>query len=195
MTFAATTPDRSIATDPATLIGIANLAKMAFDGIDLDPLRRRLIARIFQDHGDSAALMDLSAVTQLHGRRDDGLRLQTLALERSCLYRRRPAGGAADGIRLLAFMAPGDFMANAPLEFLLDGSDVTLDLFFVVPGSPPPAVVPEHDLAIVAVGESDANQEVLRDVARLVGSWPRPVLNAPDRIGHLSRDAAHALLG
>jgi glutathione synthase/RimK-type ligase-like ATP-grasp enzyme len=92
-------------------------------------------------------------------------------------------------------MAPGDFMANAPLEFLLEGSNVTLDLLYVVPGQGQPTVIPEHDLAIVAVGESDDNRPVLREVAALIRSWPRPVLNAPGRIDRLSRDAACALLG
>ena len=32
-------------------------------------------------------------------------------------------------------------MANTPLEFLLEGSDVALDLLYVVPGRPFPAAV------------------------------------------------------
>jgi glutathione synthase/RimK-type ligase-like ATP-grasp enzyme len=85
-------------------------------------------------------------------------------------------------------------MANAPLEFLLEGSNITLDLLYIVPGAPPPAVIPEHDLAIVAVGESDDNRAVLREVDSLIRGWKRPVLNPPLRIAELSRDAACSLL-
>jgi len=194
MTLAATVINRTTHDDPTSLIGIAALAKMAFDRIDLEPLRQLLIDRIFKNPHDTAALMDLSAIKQLSGLRADGLRLQAQALAENRIYRRPSATAAADALRLLAFMAPGDFMANAPLEFLLEGSNVTLDLFYIVPGQGRPAVIPQHDLAIVAVGESDDNRPVLRDVAALIRSWPRPVLNAPGRIDRLSRDAASALL-
>jgi glutathione synthase/RimK-type ligase-like ATP-grasp enzyme len=194
MTLAATVINRTTHDDPTSLIGIAALAKMAFDRIDLEPLRQLLIDRIFKNPRDTAALMDLSAIKQLSGLRADGLRLQAQALAENRIYRRPSATAAADALGLLAFMAPGDFMANAPLEFLLEGSNVTLDLFYVMPGERRPAIIPEHDLAIVAVGESDDNRQVLQDVAALIRSWPRPVLNAPGRIDRLSRDAASALL-
>jgi hypothetical protein len=194
MTFADTVADRTRALDPAPLIGMAALAKMAFDCIDLGPVQQSLIDRVQRDAGDAAALMDLSSVQLLSGRRADGLHLQAQALQQNRLYRRRPASADGAAIRLLAFVAPGDFMANAPLEFLLEGSNVTLDLLYVVPGAPPPMVIPEHDLAIVAVGESDDNRAVLREVALLIRDWRRPVLNAPAGIAELSRDAACALL-
>jgi glutathione synthase/RimK-type ligase-like ATP-grasp enzyme len=194
MTFATTAGTRTHVTDPVALIGVAALAKMAFDCVDLSPLQQSLTDRFLHDAGDTAALMDLSAIKQLYGARADGLQLQAQALQQNRLYRRRPATAKSDAIRLLAFVAPGDFMANAPLEFLLDGSNITLDLLYVVPGALPPAVIPEHDLAIVAVGESDDNRAVLREVASLIRDWKRPVLNVPSRIAELSRDAACSLL-
>src|SRR5216683_2967581 len=162
--IAASREGASIYPPQVSLIGVAGLAKMAFDCVDMAPLQQSLIDRVLRDSGDSAALMDLAAIKQLSGGRADGLRLQAHALDQNRLYR-RPAAAGAGAIRLLAFMAPGDFMANAPLEFLLDGSNVSLDMLYVVPGAAPPELIPEHDLAIVAVGESDANRAVLREVA------------------------------
>jgi glutathione synthase/RimK-type ligase-like ATP-grasp enzyme len=195
MTMAATVRTQAGGCDPASLMGVARLAKMAFDGTDMNPLRQDLVERIVRDPGDAAALMDLAAINILFGFRAEGLRLQAAALLQNRLYRRPPAIGDAAAIRLLAFMAPGDFMANAPLEFLLEGSNIGLDMLYVEPGAALPAIIPEHDLAIVAVGESDTNRAVLREVASLVSSWPRPVLNVPERIAALSRDAARARLG
>ena len=40
----------------------------------------------------------------------------------------------------------------------------------------------------------DENQPVLREIATLVTSWPRPVLNAPNRIARLTRDGTWDLL-
>jgi hypothetical protein len=194
MTLATPAGTRTHVADPVPLIGVAALAKMAFDCVDLSPLQQSLTDRFLHDAGDTAALMDLSAIKQLYGARADGLQLQAQALQQNRLYRRRPATAKSDALRLLAFVAPGDFMANAPLEFLLDGSNITLDLLYVVPGAPPPTAIPEHDLAIVAVGESDDNRAVLREVASLIRDWKRPVLNEPSRIAELSRDAACSLL-
>ncbi|HYL81270.1 MAG TPA: hypothetical protein VEU07_10690, partial [Candidatus Acidoferrum sp.] len=117
---------------------------------------------------------------------------EALALQR--VYPQPMPGAEVPRMRLLAFVAPGDLMANTPLEFLLEGSDVALDLLYVVPGRPLPSPLPEHDLAFVAVGESDENRPVLEELARLLPGWPRPVLNSPDRIVRLSREGTGTLL-
>jgi glutathione synthase/RimK-type ligase-like ATP-grasp enzyme len=134
--------------------------------------------------------MDLSMIALLGGQRDHARLLQARALAGERLYR-RPATAA--GLRLLAFMAPGDFMSNTPVEFLLDGMDVRLDMLFVRPGEPP-AAVPDHDAALVAVGESRDNQPLLAELGSLLREWPRPVLNPPGRIARLSRDGVSTIL-
>ena len=89
---------------------------------------------------DAAALLDLSTIAQLQGRPQDRRALQAAALKLQRVYRRPAAVGAERPLRLLAFMAPGDFMANTPLEFMLEGSSIVLDMMYVVPGaSLPPA--------------------------------------------------------
>jgi glutathione synthase/RimK-type ligase-like ATP-grasp enzyme len=47
----------------------------------------------------------------------------------------------------------------------------------------------------VAIGESDENKPLLKELANVVPEWPRPVLNAPAKIANLSRDIACQLLG
>ena len=90
-------------------------------------------------------------------------------------------------------MAPGDFMANTPLEFMLEGSSIVLDMMYVVPGAALPEP-PEHDVALVAIDELDETAPVLREIAALVKSWPRPVINAPDRIARLTRAGTWEIL-
>jgi glutathione synthase/RimK-type ligase-like ATP-grasp enzyme len=175
-----------------TTIGLASLARMAFAGVDLNPLGRQLIERANANPQDAGTLMDLSMLLQLAGDRANGIAVQAQALQLQRLYRQPPAAPARDGIRLLALVVPGDFMANTPLEFLLDGSDVTLDKLYLGPG--PNQEIPDHDLAIVAIGESDENRPALRQLEQLLRLWPRPVLNRPDRIARLSRDNAPSLL-
>jgi hypothetical protein len=180
--------------EPAVPIGLASLASSAFVGTDLAPIGSRLTERVMTDPQDAAALMDLSTIMQLLGHRDAGMAWQAQALAVQRTYRRPPAIVAADGIRLLAFLAPGDFTANTPLEFLLESSDVTLDMHYVVPGSPSAQPISDHDIAFVAVGAADANGAVLRVIEDVARSWPRPVLNRPERIAALSQDGAVALL-
>jgi glutathione synthase/RimK-type ligase-like ATP-grasp enzyme len=167
---------------------------MAFDGADLTPVWNSLVDRVNNDPHDAAALIDLSTIAHIAGRPGDRIALQNGALELQRVYRQPPTICAPDGIRLLAFMVPGNFLANTPLEFLLGGSNVTLDMVYVLPGKPLPQPLPDHDVALVAITELDENQVALRKIAALVASWPRPVVNAPDRIARLTRDGAWALL-
>ena len=177
----------------ATPIGLAALCKMAFDGFDLAPVWNRLVHRVQTQPNDAAALLDLSTIAQLQGRPQDRRELQAAALKLQRIYRRPASVGAERPLKLLAFMAPGDFMANTPLEFMLDGSSIALDMMYVVPGAPLPAPT-EHDVALVAIDESDETAPVLREIERLVKFWPRPVVNAPDRIAQLTRAGTWALL-
>jgi hypothetical protein len=173
-------------------IGLARLAKLAFDGHDLAPLAEELSARALAVPPDPAALMDLSTIAQLAGRRDDRLALQMSALSLQRLYRQPTTG--TNALRLLAFMAPGDFLANTPLEFMLHEANVALDMLYVVPGWPLPDPLPAHDVAIVAATELEQNRAVLDHIARLIPTWPRPVVNLPERIARLTRDGAWSLL-
>jgi len=177
----------------APFLGLAPMARMAFAGADLGPLKARLLARLAQNENDANALMDLSIVLQLMGQRELGLSTQGLALDLEQRYRVR---GSADGsgIRLLAILVPGDLTENNALEFLVEGSDITLDMLYVAPDIPFPDNLPDHDLAMVAVCETDRNRPLLQHIETLVRSWPRPVLCTPDRIARSSRDGACRLL-
>jgi hypothetical protein len=178
---------------PATPIGLPTLCKMAFDGLDLAPVWNKLVHRVNAQPGDAAALLDLSTIAQLQGRPQDRVALQAAALKLQQIYRRPAAIAAPRPLRLLAFMAPGDFMANTPLEFMLEGSSIVLDMMYVVPGTKLPEP-PEHDVVLVAIDESDATAPVLREISKFAKSWPRPVINAPERIARLTRAGTWELL-
>ena len=175
------------------LIGLARLARLAFAGRDLGPWRVRLLNRLSRNENDANALLDLSTVIQLMGQRDLGLSLQGLALDIQPLYHLRAAARGA-GIRLLAILSPGDLAENNILEFLIEASDISLDMLYVSPDMPFPAALPDHDLVMVAVCESDRNRPLLQHLETLLKTWPRPVVCAPHRIARLSRDGACGLL-
>lgn len=173
------------------LMGLAAVMRIAFRREDLAPLADALIAR-GQDPEDGEALMDLATVLHVAGNSDLALAVQAQALKINTLYR-LPASGDAPGIRVLAFMAPGDLSANMPVEALLEGSDVELLMLYLPPGSPMPESVPDHDVAMVMMSQSEANIPMLLGLEALAPHWPRPLVNRPNRILLLSRDGAAGL--
>jgi hypothetical protein len=175
------------------LMGLARLMAMAYAGVDLVPVGMKLIERVTANPNDADALMDLSTVMQLDFAPDVALGLQAQALAMRRIYHLPAACGRAS-IRLLALMAPGELMANAPLEFLVENSDISLDMLYISPDLPLPESLPAHDLVFVAVNQSEANRPILERIESLIKAWPRPVLNAPDQIASLARDRACALL-
>jgi hypothetical protein len=188
---------RDIASEdhqPPALIGLAALAKMAFRGADLGPIAQSLIDRHRRNSADAAALMDLSLIELFRGREQSRAELQTEALKLQRIYRHGRAFAASSPLRVLAFAAPGDLMANTPIEFLLENEDIVLDVLYVVPGYPLPAIIPSHDVAFVLAAEGERNVATLDLLAERLKTWPRPVLNEPVRISRLTRDGAFALL-
>ena len=177
------------------LIGLAKLMRMAYSGIDLAPLGAQLIGRAGADPDTASAntMMDLSIVLQFRGERELALSAQAQALQIQQIYS-PPTASRRVAIRLLAIMAPGDLMANTPLEFLLEDSDVALDILYLGQGLPLPHSLPDHDVLFIAIAESDQNLPLLAEIESAIKSWPRPVLNRPDRIALMSRNAACALL-
>ena len=176
-------------TPPAPTGGLADYARLVFEGGDTQPVWDALMARAAATPPDPGAMLDLSTLLQLVGQREQGLALQADALARQRHFRRTL--GTGEGPRLLALVAAGDLMASTPVEFLLGGWNGALDLLFLAPGDPPLAAIPEHDLAILAVGESDANAPILRSLAGVVERWPAPMLNAsPAGVAALGRDRA-----
>jgi hypothetical protein len=181
-------PERA-ADEPALTGGLVDFARLMFSGGDLQPTWDELMARATQGAGDAGAMLDLSTLLQLTGQRELGLALQADALARQRHYRRIIGTGV--GPRLLALVAAGDMMASTPVEFLLAGWNGELDLIFLAPGDAPLTDPPAHDLAILAIGESDANAPILAALREVVGHWPRPMLNAsPEAIVALGRDRA-----
>lgn len=169
----------------ADRIGLAPLTKLAFDGIDLQPLRRELTAKASNDPAGAGVQMDLSVLVQLMGDQPGGLALQAEALRRQRLFR-TPC--KAPRLRLLALAGETDIGGNTPIEFLLEGSDIELTTLYVVPGLD--HELPPHDAAIVVA--CDYPPDTLDEIARLMAG--RPLLNAPARIRDLDRDRLFHIL-
>jgi hypothetical protein len=174
---------------PTALIGLPHLMEMAFRGADLQPLARGLIERAAHGPGDANALMDLSCIMRLTGQGELGQRIQDDALSLSRHYT-LPATGT-ESLRVLTIMTPGTLMDNAPIEFLLQGSQLTLEMVYVDPAQGTlPEKLPDHDVAYIGVSESEQTRTLLACLAQQAGLLPRPTLNDPHRILAVAREHA-----
>jgi hypothetical protein len=180
-------------TQPHALMGLPHLMEQAFRGVNLLPVAQALISRASDNPLDANALMDLACVMHLTGQSELGLRIQQDALALSRHYT-LPAQGK-QRLRVLSIMMPGAPMDNAPFEFLLQGSDITLDMFYVDPShADQPLVLPPHDVACIGVSESENAQPLLARLAAQMAALPRPTLNDPARILAVARAKAWQLL-
>ncbi|MGZ3404561.1 MAG: ATP-grasp domain-containing protein [Phenylobacterium sp.] len=172
---------------PVRSLGTAALARLVFEGAGLQEAWDGLIARVTSSESDYGALLDLSTLVQMTGSRDKGLELQAAAISGQRCYRTRHGAGS---LRVLAFMTAGDLMANTPIDFLLEGSDVELTVYYVDGALPSPSEAPDHDVAFLAIGQSDDGSKALTALGPApFANWPRPVVNGhPELIAALSRD-------
>ena len=168
-------------------LGMACLGRRVFEGAGLAETWDALMARYTDDPEDAGALLDLSTLVQMRGERERGLELQAMAIGLARGY--RTVHGSGDALKVLAFVTPGDLMANTPLDFLLEGSDVELITWFVDGDLPDASQLPDHDVAFLAIGQSEESEPLLQRLEAALQTWPRPVLNAMGRrIAALTRD-------
>lgn len=188
----ATSTHNNLGVNSPALMGLARLMTLAFHGVELNPLAQKLIERATSNALDGNALMDLSVILQLQGIKDVGLATLDQALQTQRVY--KLPSRRATAIRLLAIMAPGDLMANAPLPFLFEDADIELTMLYVRPGEPMPEELPAHDLITIAVSESQANHELLQQLAQALNVWRSPAFNRPEHIMLTARDRACKLI-
>jgi len=177
----------------ADRIGMAKLAKMAFDGIDLRPQWAELIAKLLNGTADAGEGIDLSLIAQLLGDKEAGLAIQHEVLLSHQLFR-SPCATKNPRLRVLALAAATDMGSNTPIEFLLEESGIELMMLYVIPEAELPSPLPEHDIAIVVASDSEDCRTALRKIDAAAPSWPRPLLNSPRLVSSLDRDKLYRLL-
>jgi hypothetical protein len=177
----------------ADRIGMAKLAKRAFDGEDLRPLWRTLVKKLLDGTADAGEGLDLSLIAQLLGDKQSGLTIQHEVLLSHQLYR-MPCVSSNPRLRVLALAAATDMGSNTPIEFLLEESGIELMVLYVIPERELPVPLPEHDIAIVIASDSEDCRDALRKIDAAAARWPRPLLNPPALVGCLDRDKLYRLL-
>jgi hypothetical protein len=178
--------------ETGSILGLAPLLKLALAGTDLAPLANQWI-ELIRSNRNANTLLDLSIVLELLRNREMGLAIRGDALKITQNFRiSSPTSETA--LKLLVLKVPGDLSANTPIECLLEGTNIAIELLYVGPGLPLPEVPPEHDLLFVAIAESNENRPILKYLDHRLVSWPHPYLNSPREILKLERDSAYSFL-
>jgi hypothetical protein len=152
----------------------------------------KLLSPIHLDMSDANLYMSQFNLFTVMGSYEFALEMQTKALERSLIYRIQ--SNQKPIVRLLALMCPGDANENTPLDYLIENSDIRLDLMYILEDRPLPEVIPDHDVAIIALCASQKTKPLLDKINKFIMHWPRPVLNYPNCIMHCYRDTLYQSL-
>lgn len=161
--------------------GLAPFLRQSIAGEALQPFAAALLAAAERQPDSANIWMNLSLVLQCLNQRDLGLTMQDEALSLRQVFE-LPAGQQPAVCRVLLLMAPGDVAENTPLECLLESSDIDLLYYYLIDGQSEPPLLPEHDVLLVAMGDSPRNRQILAALEPVLQEWPRPVLNLPQFI-------------
>lgn len=174
-------------------IGLAPFLRLSIAADDLRQVAQVLLQLAQQGQYNPSLWMNLATAFLTLGERELGLSIQAQALQTQRSYtlpaRRQPAR-----CRLLVLLGAGDLAENTPIDCLLEDSHVELIYQYVSPIEPLPADLPEHDALLVGLSATADSRPILDALPPLLAGWPKPVINAPQHIPNVEREAASALL-
>jgi len=174
-------------------LGLAPFLRMSIAGIDFLPLAQEMLAKAGDAPNNANLWMNLSTAVLCLGQREVGLAIQAQALEIQRAYHLAASQQPAK-LRVLVLAVPGDLSANAPLDCLLENSDIDLDFHYLSIGVPLAPDIPEHDALFVAISASDESNDTLLGLEQILAQWPKPVINTPAQVLTTERAAASILL-
>jgi hypothetical protein len=172
--------------------GLAALTRPIFQSKNYNLTVDALYERIENNPTDAAALLDLGMLHQLLGMQEQGLFIQQDALKLQQHFTVK--SNTDEPIKLLALMQPGTFQENTPVEFLVENSKIQLEILYILPDSPLPDTVPEHDVMMIGIGYTQISHALLVRMIPWVAAWKKPVINKPEHILKTSREALKSSL-
>jgi hypothetical protein len=153
-----------------------------------------LLHQAAKDSDPGNMFMRMFYILSACGQNALALEMQQKALAYRCIY--RLSSPPAASLRLLAIVGPGNMRDNTPLDFLVEHSDIRLDLLYVSAALPPPAsvAIPCHDIAFIAPSAADKHLPALKMISGMLETWQRPIINHPQKILNCVRETASQLL-
>jgi len=127
-----------------------------------------------------------------YGLDNDALLMQDKALElRQCFRINAPK---EPNLRLLSLVAAGEMTDNTPLDFVVEKTNIQLEVMYVSERQTDILEVPLHDIVFVGLGESLKNNPILDYLDIILKKWPRPVINNPLNVKKCGRVELYNIL-
>ena len=124
-------------------------------------------------------------LAQIRGERLRAIEHQRIALQHQQLFSEI---SPTPKRRVLALMAPGDWQANVPVDFLFNRADTTLHKLYVLNAEQLAAVeLPAYDVIFNAIAESDESARTLELCAQFIAAQGKPFINNPAAILNTNR--------
>ncbi len=182
-----------ISTYSKNFQGLAPFARANLASVNLLPLAQDLLTSATEDNTNATLLMNLSLALQSLGQHDLGIAIQAEALSIKRVYdltaKHQPAK-----LRLLLLCVAGDIAENTPIDCLLEDTDIDIIFYYVSNDGALSSPIPEHDLLMVGICESDENAALLRALTPALSDWQKPIINHSERIVNTGRKVASLLL-
>jgi glutathione synthase/RimK-type ligase-like ATP-grasp enzyme len=171
--------------EPDSHPALAGMGSLCVRLGEFDEARRCYESLLARDPDDVASHQAMYELEQIAGNNEKALLHQRRVLERKTLFSERAPNELR---RLLALMAPGDWQANVPVDFLIDRRTTTLHKLYVLSAeSLVSAPIPAADAVFTAIAESDENRQALGLASELVQHLHLPAINLPDRVLRANR--------
>ncbi len=182
-----------IARSTGEFLGLAPFLRLSIEGGDLRHLAQELLARANLDRDNSFLWMNMATAFFSLPDRPLGLAMQGQGLSGRRQFHLPSSQGRVE-CRVLMLVAPGDLAENIPLDCLLEGAPIELNLAFCTPDAPLPDNLPEHDVLIVGMSDTADTRPTLEQLQHLLAGWERPIVNLPKFIPNVERMAASRIL-
>lgn len=169
---------------PALHQNLAQALYEAGDTAEAITEHRRVLAIDPRNVASNLALYELLQIT---GDRVLALAHQRLALEEQRLFS-HVAPREARSVLLL--LAPGDWQANIPVDFLLDGNTTSVHKLYLIDErylARDAQAIPRYDVMWNAIAESPDAISHLELASRVMASQDKPALNDPRKVVNTSR--------
>jgi hypothetical protein len=155
---------------------------------------QHLLSNLIEQPDLGIKFMEMFMVLQNLGMDDFSLEMQAKALTHRKHFRLLDT--VQPKLRVLALFGPGNMQQNSPLDFVLYKSSFVLDVLYLSEQllKGPELIVPDHDVAIVAMSASTQINPILSLLNEWIQIWPRPLLNKVPGILQCERDKLHTLL-
>ncbi|WP_345796828.1 hypothetical protein [Castellaniella sp. MT123] len=174
-------------------LALAPFLRLNIANVDLRQIADILLSETNLHQGNAFLWMNLSTLFFTMAQKELALAMQAEALAMQRLYH-SPATQQPAKARLLMIVSSGDLAQNTPLDCLLEDSCIDLVFYFATPDEPLPKDMPEHDVLMVAISQTDDSHAILAALEEALNRYEKPVINRPQYIPGVERNTASRLL-